>query len=231
MLTVLTVLIILAVGYAHMRDGLYTALCMFINSIIAGIVAFGFFEPVADWLENTFQGGFFAGYEDFLSLLLIFAATMIALRMITNRLAPEMLDLPANAQYGGAVLGLVTGYFLSGFLICAMETLPWHENFFDFRPRVSNDSGPRSIFPPDRLWLAMMRYIGAHGLAWEEDDQGADNRYDRYKTFDRYGTFEQRYLRYRRFSDGTPPSAVGSGGMRSPLKYQMELERELYKLP
>jgi hypothetical protein len=220
MLTVVTALLILAVGYAHMRDGLYTALCMLFNAVIAGIVAFGFFEPLADWLEGAFQGGSWAGYEDFFALISIFFAAMLVLRSCTNRLAPDMLDLPANAQYGGAALGLVTGYFLSGFLLCALQTLPWHESFLEFRPRVGNDSGPRTIFPPDRVWLSMMRYLGANGLAWEEDPapDEAYGRYGQYRTFDRYATFEQRYLRYRRYND-----------KRGPLPYQKELERELYR--
>jgi hypothetical protein len=218
MLTAICVLMILAVGYAHMRDGLFTALCMLVNVLIAGVIAFGFFEPIADWLEGHVQGGSVAGYEDFIALVVLFAGSVIVLRSITNRLAPDMLDFPANAQYGGAVFGLVTGYFAAGFILCAMQTLPWHENFLSFQPRLSNDSGPRSIFPPDRLWLAMMRYAGAHALAWEEDQADAENRYDRYRTFDRYGTFEQRYLRYRRFNE-----------TRGPMLYEKELERELYR--
>jgi hypothetical protein len=214
MLTTICILMILAVGYAHLRDGIFTALCMFVNVLIAGFIAFGFFEPIADWLEGHLQGGFAAGYEDFIALVLLFAVSVIILRNITNRLAPEMLDFPANAQYGGAAIGLVTGYFITGFLLCAMQTLPWHESFLGFQPRVNNDSGPRSIFPPDRVWLAMMRYAGAHALAWEEDQPDAESRYDRYRTFDRYGTFEQRYLRYRRFSD-----------TRGPMTYGRELDR------
>lgn len=218
MLTTICVLMILAVGYAHLRDGLFTALCNLVNALIAGVIAFGFFEPIADWLEGSLQGGAAAGYEDFSALIVLFVFSVIVLRAITNRLAPDMLDFPANAQYGGAVLGLITGYFVTGFLLCAMQTLPWHESFLGFQPRVANDSGPRSIFPPDRVWLAMMRYAGAHALAWEEEQPKAESRYDRYRTFDRYGTFEQRYLRYRRFND-----------KRGPMIYEKELERELYR--
>ena len=231
MLTAITAVFILAVGYAHMRDGLFTALCMLVNVVMAGIVAFGFFEPIADWLDGALQGGFWSGYEDFTILILLFAGALILARAATNFLAPDMLDFPGNVQYGGAIFGLINGYLLAGFLLCALQTLPWHENFLDFRPRVSNDSGPRSIFPPDRVWLAMMRYAGAHALAWEEDDPSAANRYDQYRTFDRHATFEQRYLRYRRYSDGTPPSAIGAGGARGSLPYHGELDHELHKAP
>jgi colicin V production protein len=225
MLTVLTVMIILAVAYAQMREGLYTGLCMVINIVIAGLLAFGFFEPIADWLEPTLQGGFLAGYEDFLALVGVFAIALIILRSITNALAPDMLDFPANAQYAGAGFGLVSGYFLAGFLICAMETLPWSENFYDFKPRGPGETGTRSIFPPDRVWLAMMRYAGANPLAWEEAPGEGDTPYDRYLTFDRYGTFEVRYQRYRRFGENRPQEL--SDGQR--YIYRGELDRELHK--
>jgi uncharacterized membrane protein required for colicin V production len=218
MLTAVTIIVILIVGYAHMRDGLFTAFCNLVNVLLAGIVAFGFWEPVADWLDNALQGGFWAGYEDFIALTLIFTASLIALRMITNRLAPDMLGFSGNVQYGGAIFGLITGYLLAGFFLCALQTLPWHEQFLGFEPRVSNDTGPRTVFPPDRVWLAMMRHAGAYPLAWREDSSGGETNYDRYRTFDRYGTFELRYLRYRRFNDNRPA-----------LKYQLEFERELYR--
>jgi uncharacterized membrane protein required for colicin V production len=218
MMTITTIIVIVAVGYAQLREGLYTALCGLVNVVLAGIVAFGFFEPVADWLDESMQRTSWTGYEDFAALILLFCGSLLVLRAITNRLAPDMLDFPANAQYGGAALGMVTGYLLAGFLLCAVETLPVHRNFLDFQPREGNDSGPRSLFPPDRVWLSMMRYAGAHALAWEEDDPGNENRFDRFKTFDRHATFELRYARYRRHTDTDGPK-----------KYQMELEREIYK--
>ena len=39
LLTVLTILVTLAVGYAYMREGLFTAFCMCCNVLIAGLLA------------------------------------------------------------------------------------------------------------------------------------------------------------------------------------------------
>jgi len=52
LLTVLTILVTLAVGYAYMREGLFTAFCMCCNVLIAGLLAFNFFEPLAELLES-----------------------------------------------------------------------------------------------------------------------------------------------------------------------------------
>ncbi|MCS7046059.1 MAG: CvpA family protein [Gemmataceae bacterium] len=221
MLIAITIFIMVAVAYAHLRGGLFTALCMFVNQMVAGLIAFGFFEPIAEQLERSTRDTFLAGYEDFFALIGLFAVSLGLLRLVTNLLAPEMLDFSGNVQYLGALIGGFSGYLLAGFLICALETLPWHENFLEFRPMTGPDQGLRSVLPPDRVWLATMRYAGAHCLAWEEgriDEDFPDSPYYRYLTFDRYGTFEQRYLRYRRFNE-----------QRGPRLYQRELEKELYR--
>ena len=64
--------------------------------IIAGVAAFALFEPLADWLEPSLSGGTLSGYEDFIALALTFAAAFVALRNITNRLNPEMIDFNGN---------------------------------------------------------------------------------------------------------------------------------------
>ena len=75
----------------------------------------------------------------------------------------------------------------------------------------------RRFFPADRVWLSLMRHAGAYGFARGADDEEADSRYDRHPTFDRSGTFELRYLRYRRYNDH-----------RKSLSYEGELEGELH---
>ena len=63
-----------------------------------------------------------------------------------------------------------------------------------------------------------MRHAGAYPLAWTEDNEDAESAFDRWATFDREGTYELRYARYRRFTE-----------KRQPLTYQGEFERQLGK--
>ena len=118
-------------------------------------------------------------------------------------------------QFGGGAIGLLSGYLVSGFMICALQTLPWHQNFVDFKPRSSGGESSR-ILPPDRVWLALMRHAGAYPFARAADRPDAESAYDQCPTFDRGGTFELRYLRHRRFTETV-----------SPLPYQGEFEHEL----
>jgi hypothetical protein len=218
LLPVLTILIMLGVGYAYLREGVFTAFTMCCNVLIAGLVSFNFYEPLADLLDSSFESSFLHGYEDGLCMLALFCVTLGGLRTATNALANVQMSLPPLLQRGGGVLfGLLTGYLTVGFMLCALQTLPWHENFMFFDPSYENNVGLRRVLPPDRVWLAMMFRAGAYSFANEQDPQAkTDTIYDRFYTFDKYGTFEYRYARYRRYGDS-----------REPIVYQHELDQEL----
>jgi hypothetical protein len=141
MLIILTLGIMAAVAFVHLKEGLFTAATTCVNVFIAGMIAFNFFEPLAGMIGRAFFRTFLQGYEDFLALIFLFAAALGLLRGAVNNLNDTIIELPPAAQQvGGGIFGLLTGYLVSGLLICAMETLPWGEHFLDFercRPTVS----------------------------------------------------------------------------------------------
>jgi len=220
MLGTCTVILMLLVAYAYFREQALTAFAMFVNVCLAGVVTCNFWEPVADWLDPILVGSFFAGFEDFVVMVLLFCVTLGLLRVATNSLAYAAVEYPAAVGQGGGIFfGLLTGYLVAGFLVAALETLPWHEHFMYFEPRAENESSFRSFFPPDRAWLALMCRAGAYPLSGREIDdppEEPESNYDRYQTFDREGTFELRYQRYRRYTDA-----------REKLPYQGEFDRQL----
>jgi uncharacterized membrane protein required for colicin V production len=217
MLGFITVIIMLVVAYAHFREGVFNAATMLINVILAGVVAFNFYEPLTDLLDPAVHGTLLEGYEDFFFLLLLFAVALGFFRWAINSLSPRQLEYPAALQqFGGAAVGLITGYLVAGFLVCVLQTLPWQESFLEFQPRSPGENPVRRLLPPDRVWLALMRHAGAYAFARGEDNDDADSPYDRYATFDRAGTFELRYLRHRRYTD-----------TRNPLPYLGEFDRSL----
>lgn len=191
MLVFLTVLIMLGVCYAYWHEGLLTACCMFVNVLLAGLVAFSVFEPIANELDPMLAGTFLEGYEDCLCLIVLFCLALGLLRLATNSLAFTTLDYPPALLHGGGVFfGALTGYLVSGFLLCAFQTLPMPKHFLQFEARVNSDSptrGLRRLLPADRVWLALMHRAGVGPLSWGEGP-----------TFDPHGNFELRYSRYRR---------------------------------
>ena len=219
MLIFFTILIMLIVAYAEFREGIFTAFTMLVNVILAGLIAFNFWEPLADLLDSSLRDSFLDGYQDLFLLIALFCVSLGLLRAATNNLANKQIAFPAVLQqFGAAGIGLLIGYLVTGFLLCALQTLPWHRNFMDFEPRSRNEGEMRRILPPDRVWLALMHYAGANGFARSADNEAADSPFDRYPTFDRGGTFELRYWRYRRYSD-----------KEGPMPYHGELDLELKK--
>jgi hypothetical protein len=201
LLGTLTVVIMLGVAYAFLQEGVLTAFTMLCNVFLAGLVAFNLWEPCAAELDPLVAGTFLHGYEDSFCLVLIFTLTLGLLRWTTNSLAnlhPEYN--PVLDQAGAAVFGLVTGYLVAGFLVCVLQTLPWHENFMNFDPKVDRDSPKakaRRILPPDRVWLALMHRASV-GPFFQADD----------REFDPGGSFEVRYARKRRYADSSPETAA-----------------------
>jgi len=229
MLAFFSVIVMLIVAYAHFREGLFTAAVMLVNILLAGLITFNFWEPLAETFDAILAGSIISGYEDLLVLTGLFAGSLALLRALTNKLSPDQIEFPGYVQqFGGGALGLVSGYLVAGFLVCTLETLPWHENFMNFQPRTENETALRTYLPPDRTWLAIMRHAGAHAFAStpDKDKSDAENPYDRYVTFDRDGTFEIRFFRYRRYGDKRDSNLCKPDGT---YRYDGEFDRELHK--
>jgi len=194
MLQFFTVVIMLALGYAYLVEGMFTACLMCLNVIGAGLIAFNFWEPLANLMDPLL-----GGYEDALCLVLLFCVSLGALRTLTNlAVATEVEYPPAIQRGGGALFGLLTGYLVTGFLVCVMQTLPFHQNFMYFDAKYEPDT-VRRFLPSDRVWLAMMHHAG----------QGPFRRGEETPTFDEHGSFGLRYERHRRYDDDheTMPNA------------------------
>jgi hypothetical protein len=195
MLGFFTVVIMVIVMYASWREGVLTAFTMTCNVFLAGLVAFNFWEPIARELGSVFADTFLAGSEDCLCLLLLFALTLGLLRLCANSLAPSQPEYhPVVQQGGAAVCGLITGYLISGFLVCAIQTLPLPENFLNFEAKVQADaSGQKAktrLLPPDRVWLALMYRASLVPLSQGDGEP-----------FDKDADFEMRYQENRRYRE------------------------------
>jgi uncharacterized membrane protein required for colicin V production len=188
MLVLFTLLVMILVAYAGLRNGLLNALAMVVNIVIAGLVAFNFYEPLANELEMNTIRSFLEGTDDALALTLLFGITLAVLRVTVENLVPSELDLPALAQQiSTGLVGLFAGYLLAGFLVCVWQTLPIEEKFLGFDHTVTAEAGPaRRFLPPDRVWLSMMNYAGQGPLAQSNSTY-----------FDPEGSFSLRYARRR----------------------------------
>jgi hypothetical protein len=208
MLAFLTIVIMGITGFVFFREGLLTACTMFCNVFLAGLVAFCSWEPIADLLDPMLTNNALHGYEDFFVLFFTFSLSLLLFRWLANSLAPHTIDFFTGLQEGGGVLfGLATGYLLAGFLVCLLQTLPWHQEFMGFDAEYNPNqtgAGLRRVFPPDRVWLGLMSR--ASTVAFSTSANG----------FDSHGSFEMRYARYRRYNDKGEVAPVR--GELSPVK-------------
>jgi len=77
--------IILVCVAVMQSEGMWSNAIALINTIFSGLLAFAFFEPLADFAESQLPS--FAYYWDFLSLWAIFAASMGLLQQLCKGLS------------------------------------------------------------------------------------------------------------------------------------------------
>ena len=190
LLGLFTILIMAGVAYAFWREGPLTAFAMCVNVFVAGVLAFNFYEPIADALDPSFADSAAHGIEDGLALMVVFLPSLMLLRLATNNIVRTQPEYPAALYHSGAVAcGLLAGYLLSGFLLCTIQTLPLARDFMGFEPyRPGESSAARKILPPDLVWLAMMHRLSGAGLSCGDE------------RFDSRCSYELRYARYHRFT-------------------------------
>src|SRR5262245_34283352 len=191
MLIFLTIVVMLFVAFTCVQEGVFTSVCTLINIMLAGLLTYWAFEPLADEMEVMFSGTFLEGFEDCLCMVGLFCLSFGLLRLATNSLAYTVPDYADYLNRGGAlVVGLLAGYLLAGFLIVAISTLPFPKNSEQFDTRIDPTAANalvRSRLPPDRLWLALMQHASLKPLVWEG-----------HTTFDPNSNFLLRYYRYHR---------------------------------
>jgi Colicin V production protein len=158
MLLLLFLLLMLVLAYIESRRGLFAGATFFISVLLAGVLAYHVWEPLASEIDGIFAGDMLEGYEDAFALIIPFVISLILLRVGTDKLAPRPLALPGYVQQlGGGVFGFLSGYLLAGFFMCVLQALPEGLNI---KPRANGQASESRLTQPDRVWLALMRHDG-----------------------------------------------------------------------
>ena len=144
------------VTYCVGREGAMSAVCTFFVVLFSALLAMNFFEPLAARL------GFLGLRADSVALLVPLAVLIFAGRLACERLAPDMLQLPAVpfevARWG---FGLMTGYLTCAILLTALHTTALPREFYGFR---AERAMLLDADAPDRRWLGLTRYVTGRPL-------------------------------------------------------------------
>jgi len=189
-------LIVLMVGIfaGLLREGLWSNAILFINVLIAALLATNFFEPLADWLSEQVPRGTY--FWDIVSLWVLFSVALLIARSATDRVSRVKVRFKGPVDQGGGYLfGILTAWIFVCFVTMTLHTAPLARNFFfeGFRPENRMMFGAK----PDRVWLAFVHRLSKGPMkrrSFELDP-------DRY-TFDHDATFMPRYASRRQHYAG-----------------------------
>jgi hypothetical protein len=134
-----------------LKGTLVQGITLVFNAIIAGFVAFGFFEMLARFLVKYSPG--IALWAPLTCFLLLFVLGFAVLQTAAMQLGKEKADLgKLPEQIGRVACGIILGYVITGHLLvaAAMGPLPNQYPYPRFEDRNPNASRPnKPILSPD----------------------------------------------------------------------------------
>ncbi|GIK20042.1 MAG: CvpA family protein [Leptolyngbya sp. PLA2] len=160
-MSLLAIAVIGLLGYIWMTRGFFSALIHMVCVIIAGAIAFAFWEPLSHLIlakgpEDRKFTAFVLGTAWAWGLVLPFAASLALLRLGVDKLIPANVQVQSTVSYvGGAACGAVSGVITAGILVIALGTMRMSSDFLGYQPiRYQGESLQRTgglIVPVDRI--------------------------------------------------------------------------------
>jgi uncharacterized membrane protein required for colicin V production len=180
--TILMLLVFVAIAVSLYREGLWTNSIHLINLVTACLVATGFYETLAGFLEGMF--GFFKSYTyvmDYLSLWILFILTYFVLRTITDKVSRVQIRFAEKVNMiGGLIAACLVGWIFLAFTLFTLHTAPLSPNFM-FGGFTADEP---MIFglAPDKSWIVFARSTSRHAYARSTP-----------VPFDPFGEYHKRY--------------------------------------
>lgn len=155
MIDILLLLTVAGVTYYVAGEGAWGAATTAISTILAGLIAMNFFEPICDSMLGT--NSYWQGRLDVIVLVGLFAAGVSGLRFAADYVSPTYIGVHRmvheGVRWGG---GLIAGYVTMAFLLTALHTAPLPREFLGFKSERDNLF---STFSPDKQWLGFTQYV------------------------------------------------------------------------
>lgn len=153
MLVVFNIILIALVGliaYWWANQGVFSALLHLLCVIVAGTIAFAFWEP---FTTSVLLKGKFQPYAWGVGLVLLFGVSMVVLRVILDRLAPANVRTPqwANLTFGG-LAGLASGVLTIGIFLIGAGHVQSIDKIMGFRGAYFTGR-PGEIASSQKLWV------------------------------------------------------------------------------
>jgi uncharacterized membrane protein required for colicin V production len=153
--------IVLFAGLAMtVREGIWSNTLTLINVIISGLIAFGFYSPIAAYLDEEQTKGQHTYWLDFAIIWALYAVSMIILRALMAAASKTRLRFKNPIDtYGGPVVGFFAAWVLAAFTMATLHTSPMPKNQFGGKLVYSDADTASFITQPDAAWLKFVERV------------------------------------------------------------------------
>jgi hypothetical protein len=145
------------------REGLWSNTIALVNILVSGLVAFGFYSPLALYLDEQLSGQY-TYLLDFLCIWLLFMVTMLICRALTGLASRTRMRFkyPIDSV-AGPIMALLAAWVLSAFTMATLHTVPMSLDAFGGQlvhadSEVESKSG---LTAPDLAWLRFVQSMSS----------------------------------------------------------------------
>jgi uncharacterized membrane protein required for colicin V production len=163
----LSFVLIVGIAIWQVRMGAFSALITLILASLSAVIAFNYFEPLAnamfDWTDQKRH----PMYMNAASLMLLFVVVQLALRFVFDLLVSNDVGFAMwPNRIGGGALGVLVGMVQVGVFMIALQMLPVSQSVFTYVPYKDDLTQKAGLLPfkPDRFVLGMVESFSKGGL-------------------------------------------------------------------
>lgn len=160
-LSIATIVLVLALGYYWVTRGFFSALLHFACTLAAGAIAFAAWEPLSMIILNSTPTTgflrFLPGLAWTAGLLVPFAISLVIFRVICDQIITANIKVAAVVDYvGGGVFGAASSIIAVGIIVIGLSFGRFGTSFLGYQPLVYNPdrgTGSGSLIEGSALWL------------------------------------------------------------------------------
>jgi hypothetical protein len=184
MLFLLAFIVIAVCVAALFLEGLWGNLITLVNVILAGLMAFNLFEPVAKMLDSMMPS--YSDKWDFIALWVVFFLLMGLMRGVTDSVSKVKVRFFQPVEVaGGVIASLWVGWVMVCFTMASLHVAPLPRTSLSGSFMATPDQSMLGV-GPDRLWLGLVYNTSGGSLStWTP------------KPFDPDGNFIYKYAARR----------------------------------
>lgn len=166
---VVIAVILVTMGTFYWRSSLMTMLATVLSAIFASVVAFTYYEPIANFIIRK---GWFMELSHGLSFLILFFLTLLLMQALSDLILRSKIDLGKGVHIAFTVgCGLFAGLLIAGHLLIGLSLLPVSPKFYlrysPERPLNLTTLGTPSspLFNPDGMSASLYSWISRGSLS------------------------------------------------------------------